>query len=604
MIYIYKTGLFTALVGWICLWPNLGVTQSVMKVVPEKAPKEVHEEVLQTVIVEAPEVETSAGDTTPDHAAVAVPSGVGSQLIDAPLNEFGVELKSMERQEDISLGRRSEGWWLNPEATPKRSRRWVTQMHGDFSTDQKLRARILGRVGNGDLTVEGGTSRDYREMPYIDNHRTPYNPADDSVGYFQNRKQGGFGRIRFKANTTAALADFDQNLENVQAGPTTLGNKSQVQGSLNAKWASQNHWELTPFLQVQNNHFDSQMNALSSNATKGLRGGLQVSYRPVPLLMLQTSLSQEKMTRVFSDQSQTKFDRNYVKTLGQVSWLSNRWIEMTTHAFAEAARDHIHASGAATAGGSDPEAQTLLWDAGIDVSTSHRFYWGLEARMRRYSLMPTPTQRFGDGSLVQGSASLPAQTGVRLSAGPWWNSERLSLGLNAFSEQARNAPLLVAVSPTSVRTLPLGGVWVRGVELSGVLKVGRFEIAPSYVYQEAVNDSEVNWQRGQNIPGRPRSTLKSEGRFNYEGFKLGIVHRFESEDAIDLGGLWVRPAQHQVDTFVGYGRKSWELRLALNNLIQNWRLPQNPDFQGSAGPNLLEPAIPQREVRLLCEVLL
>lgn len=83
-----------------------------------------------------------------------------------------------------------------------------------------------------------------------------------------------------------------------------------------------------------------------------------------------------------------------------------------------------------------------------------------------------------------------------------------------------------------------------------------------------------------------------------------MTHRYQSEDAMDLGGLWTRPPQHQLDAFIGYGKINWEIRLLGNNLLQNWKPPQSPDFQGTAAPNLLEPSLPQTEIRLQCEILL
>ena len=150
--------------------------------------------------------------------------------------------------------------------------------------------------------------------------------------------------------------------------------------------------------------------------------------------------------------------------------------------------------------------------------------------------------------------------------------------------------------------MPLGGLKTLGLEFNGSLKFGQFTISPNYTLQSALNDSQINWQNGKAVPGRPNVILRTDAAYLHQGAKAGVTHRYQNESAMDLGGLWVRPAQNQFDLFAGYGRKNWELRLVAVNLIQNLNLPERSDFQGTAAPNLLEPSIQQQEIRVQCEI--
>ena len=553
-------------------------------------------ETLPPVVVEAPAAENSV----PAQTSIQVPVGVGAKTIDAPMNELGVEQKSMEGLEDISLERRGIEWWLSPHpAERKIHSEWLTQTKLDLSQDQKLMTRLFGELFGAQATMEGGFFQDHRSIEYLDNQNTPYDPSDDVKKNYDLQKDTVYGKLTLQGTDWKSLADFDKKIEAIHAGPIVTGTQNKTQGSINAQW-SHGVFEATPFAQIRAEQFNSALSPLYSNSTRDWRAGFQTKTNVSPDFLIQTQFSDESMDRIYSDGTSTQFNRYYGKILSQYSWLSNPWVEITAHGFGELASDQVNQA--------HTNQADFLWDTGIEVSSSHRFFWGVDGRLRRYALLATPSQRFGDGALLQGAPNLPDETGMRASIGPWVGTSDANLELSVFTEQSSNAPIMVAVSPTSVKTLPLGGVWTQGAEVKGSVKLGKFTVTPAYTYQDAVNASSINWQRGQAIPGRPKWVLITEARYNDQadsrGFKTGITHRFQSEDAMDLGGLWMRPAQHQLDAFVGYGKKNWEVRLVANNLLQNWNLPQNPDFQGTAAPNLLEPMIQQTELRLQCEILI
>ncbi len=550
------------------------------------------EQVVAPVVIEATAI--SEGDSSAQAAVTQVPVGVGAKSIDAPVNEFGIEQKNMQGAQDLSLERRAENWWLNPRVNRQE---WSKQAHGDFSGDQRLRLKTSGNLSGLQSSIEGGVAQDHRSVPYLDNQGNPYQSTQNTVKSYSNRRDSGYGKIVVAGDSWKTLADLDTRFEDIHAGPTLTGTQNARQASLNGQFKTA-IGDLTPYGQYRSSEFASSLSPLASNQSQGTKFGIQTESKPIAPWMIQTSFSREALGRKFADTTALDFNRNSGKVLSQVSLLTHPWVEVALHGFTEMALDRI-------TGKSDTSA---VWDAGMDVSSSHRFDLGIEGKIRRYSLMPTPLQKFGDGALLQGSSALPAETGMRYSIGPWYTHEHegkmTEFAVSFFAEHSVNSPIMVAVSPTAARTLPLGGVWSRGAELKGSVQFWKLTFSPSYTLQDAVNDSSVNWQRGQAIPGRPAWTLRSEAKYEDHGMKFGMVHRYQSEDAIDLSGLWSRPAFHQVDAFVGYGQKNWELRLVANNLLPSNNLPETSTFQGTAAPNLLEPMIQQTEVRLQCEFLI
>lgn len=549
----------------------------------------------EPVIVEAPRPAEKK-----ELPVIRVGLGVGAKEIDAKVNEFGIEQKNMEYLEEISAERSVDDWWLAPN---EKYGVWFNQFKADISLDQKLKARLFGTLLGEQTLLEAGGFQDNRNVPYLDNKLTPYDSSDDTIGSFSNHREGSYAKIKLSGTSWGTLADFDQRVEDTHAGSVLTGIKSHSRESLNGQF-KMGIFEASPFVQFRTDHFESQINSLYSNSTQGIREGLQAKATLSPLVLVESTLTSEGLARTFSDHSSTQFNRYYGKLLTQVAWLTNPWVEITWHGFLEGAQDSIDASQSPEATSDHPNEVDFLWDSGVDLSSSHRYDFGFDTKLRRYAILPTPTQKFGDGALLQGSQGISPETGLRFSAGPWWMNSKVDLGLSFFAEQATQAPIMVAVSPTSARTLPIGGIWTRGIELHGSLKVGRVTVSPSYAFQDSVNDSQINWQQGQKVPGRPDWALATEAKYEHRGVKIGFTHKYLSEDALDLGGLWFRPAQNQIGAFVGYGKKDWEVRVAGNNLISNWNIPQTSQFQGTAAPNLLEPSIEITEVRLQCEILM
>ena len=207
-----------------------------------------------------------------------------------------------------------------------------------------------------------------------------------------------------------------------------------------------------------------------------------------------------------------------------------------------------------------------------------------------------------------GAENLPPETGVRLSIGPWYYREsttsKTELELLFFSEESKNTPIQVGVSPYYAKTLPLGGVWNRGLSFNAKAKRGQFKFTQSTTLQNALNQSEVSWQRGRQTPGRPDWVIETQVEYQRGSYSAGITYHFESSSPMDLSGLWSKPSQHQLGAQVGYEKKNWAIKLLAKNILFHPNFPNNPEFQGTAQPNLIEPPLEGTEVRLLCEILL
>jgi hypothetical protein len=203
-----------------------------------------------------------------------------------------------------------------------------------------------------------------------------------------------------------------------------------------------------------------------------------------------------------------------------------------------------------------------------------------------------------------GSENLQSETGIRASIGPWLKTDSSDLEISVFFEHDVNAPVMVAVSPSSARTLDIGGVSAQGVEMRESSKLGPWKIQFIYSFQNAINDSEINWQRGNSVPGRPQHVLKTSFDYGHRGWKTGLNYGYRSADALDLAGLWFKPPHHDFDVYFGYGAKTWEARVVGSKLLANINGLPLAQFAGQAAPDLLEPTIEQTEIRIQCEILM
>ena len=553
---------------------------------------------------------------------VRVDAGVGAQSLDAVRNELGIELRNLENIDELSLWRR--GW--PGLVTPQAHGQWTYEAYGALAEDGQARLRARGPTGLGQLTIETGARRDRRAVSFLDNQGTVYDATDDRMSAFTRRQDFGYAKLDLTADSWEALGDFDLGNREIRAGPLRAGWRTDREATAGFQWLGA--WgALTPFAQARVTGFASDRGPLYSNGTNSLRGGTQWDDSFGRALGVSTTASYEGAHREYRDglTPAADFSRGELRsmaTLTPAPWDTGwgAW-ETRLQAGVDLSQDQIgkagpSGSGAGSSGSTVPgstvrSSTAALWDAGAELSSSRQRTWGGLATMRRFAHLPKASQRFGDGGVLLGSPDLPAETGVRVSAGPWLKSapgrNNWAAEFQFFSERAWNSPIAVATSPMNARTLPLGGIWNQGMAFHPeVHRAGWIDLACTgdYTYQDAVNNSGINWQRGQRVPGRPSFLLKTRIEGSRKGWGAGIDHAFTGADALDLSGLWTRPAFHRLDAFAGYGTIDWHVRVVALNLWVSNQASQNLDFAGQAGPNLLEPELLDREWRVEWEMVL
>jgi hypothetical protein len=556
-------------------------------------------EILPTLIIEGQVPKTEI----PKSKTIQVPSGQGAKIIDAPVNELGIELKNMEQLEDISIERRDSLWWLD---VVHHRNEWQNQIHADLSFEQNLRGRTYGTTMFGLQTViEFGLFQDHRDLILIENNENPYNSALGNIAHYPNKRDRSYTQIKMIGQNFQVLGDMDTKTENTHAGSLLTGTKNTNQQSLSGKWIL-GPYNMLPFGQARQSEFSSSINSLSSNSTIGNRVGVKSEFASInKIYSVDSTLSYESLVRTFGDQSNTKFQR-YDMSVVMTENYSTFFFDIKTHIGAELTQDLIDANSAPSISsrGTHKSIEPFIWDLGAEISSPKRFIAGAVGRIRRFALIPTPSQRFGDGALLMGAENLEPETGVRTSLGSWVKTDSFELEISAFYERAVNAPVMVAVSPLSARTLAIGGVWTQGVEMKATSHFGPWKIQSNYCIQNALNDSEINWQKGNPVPGRPNHIFNAGFEHSRLNWITGLNYGYQSATALDLAGLWFKEPHHDLDAYLGYKTKEWEVRLAASKLMAAQNSIPAARFEGQASPDLLEPKIEQMEVRLQCEFIM
>jgi hypothetical protein len=243
------------------------------------------------------------------------------------------------------------------------------------------------------------------------------------------------------------------------------------------------------------------------------------------------------------------------------------------------------------------------WEAGVYTSTPNRFLFGASGRTKRYARVPRPSEIFGDGAILLPNPDLPIEEGWRAEAGPWFKIPNLiSFSIEGFAEEAKNAALPVAASALNARVIAVGGVWVRGVTARTRFEMGPWwAIGSEFTLQEALNASAVNWERGRPLPGRPRKYLRSSLDYSRKRVSASVSHSFRSGETLDTAGFRRLQPRHHIGFDIGYRANRWRLGGEVRNLFPRRGIELG--FEGTAGANVLEPVLEQREFALVVELL-
>lgn len=515
---------------------------------------------------------------------VHVETGVGARQLDAQKNGLGIELSNMEKLEELSTRRRNKPWWL----TAKSKSLWAQQLHADLSADQELRLRTFGESRGVETRIEVGLARDQRQIPFLKSVGNPFDGGETTRLNVEGKKNWTFASVEIRSEQYQVLGEIDGKNENVFAGSTLTGEKTAREQTAGFTLLT-TVGELTPFVQVRSVDFDSKISPIYSNVTGSHRAGVQHRIKAFGW-RFEPQISTEGFERSYSGTQTSRFRRN-VLSLKNYHDARIADVEIRSHIFLQ----HLAST-------QDAIRNDQTWDVGVEISRGQGLGW--VGRVRSYAIAPTPSQLFGDGGILAASPNLPPAQGLRGALGIWGKVNGWEWEISTFAERESQTPVAVAVSPVQARTIPIGGVASRGVEFNSELKIVGLKLVNRYSYQDTVNTSDIDWQRGHRIPGRPAHAALIDLSTDKQGWKQGLSYAFRSQDALDLSGLWHRPSNHNLGAYIGYGEKDWEIRIAgLHLLAAENKLP-TAEFAGSAGPSLLDPTLEQTEIRFQCEILL
>lgn len=554
--------------------------------------------------------------STVEESVVRVKTGVGAKAIDSASNELDIPLNSLEGDEDISLDRRLLDWWLD-------SSRYST-VHGSqvqLGVGEKplVRARFKNRGEKYRSFFEIGGLQDYRQVSFRESSGNAFDRSAGEIRQYRNRLEQGYLKGYVQNNQWETLVDVDGQSKDVLSGVENIGQSTTRQESLSTRW-TKNNFQWKTFLFARQNQFLHRGDKLASNQTRGWRWGTAGRWPgDQKNNLFELTFSHETWDRDFADNSSTGFQRTQMglflaRELDLGDFFESRW-----HMRSVLARDQVLNSVTQDQDLTRSESQTEYrtdnfrretqqtinsnptLDVGMSWSTSSKNQVGLLAQARHFTLLPKPSQRFGDGVLLLEANNLQPEKGYRLAAGPWWSREYLRLELTPFYERTENEPMTLAVSPVAARTINMGSILVRGMELKSEYQKQFFKIKLIYTFQEAVNNSSIRWQRGKPLPGRPAHTFSSEIAWERSRWKMGAGYGYRSQEAMDLSGLWFKSPHHDLNAYVGYGTKTWAARLQGAQLLARANDLPHSFYAGEAGVDLLEPKIEELEIKLISE---
>jgi iron complex outermembrane receptor protein len=163
--------------------------------------------------------------------------------------------------------------------------------------------------------------------------------------------------------------------------------------------------------------------------------------------------------------------------------------------------------GALDAGGRDEHS---TWSPRLGVRASPRPWLTLLGNAGRYERVPSLQERFGAAGTIVGNPALRPETslnwdaGVRLRPSPWRALGGASLEYAYFDNRVDDVIVVVPTSVSVFTSRNVARARVRGHEVAAAVRVwDRVGLAANYTYQDAVDDSDVAFRRGNRLPGRP-----------------------------------------------------------------------------------------------------
>ncbi len=504
-------------------------------------------------------------------------TGASAKSHTVPTNQFGVEITNIENELDISNLRRNKQLHFNDKYDLLKK---ASLLKAEWGKTQSVLIKSKYR-----FELIAGALRDYQDYNFQDNNNTPFSDHDDFENSYQIKEEHYFIGLQ----KDQFLAEFDQRKNDVIAATQPVGNSQtyRLEGNIQFQFRNLSN---TLFVSHQQNKFESYDPNRFDNKTKINRLVLHGDFKLPYNLSATYDIGHELWKRSFDTLPGSEFFRNYFKAKLLHQWTSSRWIETKT-----------------IAGGQiidDKDEQKALVDLKGEISSSTQYPAGVSISSNYYQRYPTPSQLFGDGALLMENRNLEIETGVRTQFGPWIKSNALEAEVQVFVEQSKNSPLQVGISPSSAKTLSVGGIWTRGFLVKNRLKWKNTTLHIQYQFQEALNDSNINWEKGNPIPERPKHYISTGIELQFKRFHFGSNFIIEKGKYRDLAGMDLAPTSYSSSSFLAYTHNRYRVNLQFNNLFLSSSLRNINSFQDRAGTNILEPMRKEPEVKLSLEYLI
>lgn len=501
-------------------------------------------------------------------------------------NDFAVELRSMSREPLVSRWWR-EGYWVISEPLGKRYQWRASKL--DISRTSSIRTRSWFQSARTRIELEGGLKQDIGDPQFLDNKNTPLDGSDDSVKAIERKMKTGYGSLKLVRRDFGFLGAWDLDNRRVFLGQSISGIRRKQEGDFAFLFRLGN-FNVRPFVQFYRKRLDSDLSFLRDSDSRELRSGLIATTKYLGLKHdLQLAYSEKK--RSIITVSEQEFQR--------------REIEYNTYLNSPQKVGPINILGSTGfAFVSDEEVggvsnNQFMWSAELEGRTNFWQQVGLQANIVRFAEAPKPSEVFGDTSLIQANLDLVPYAGFRGAVGPWYSAGALEGKFEFIWERGKGEKVTLVNFPTA-RTEAIGGTYMRGLRSNHTLNLGPIVFKGGYTYQQALNASSIEWQRGFPIPGRPEHELRLSGAYTAGPWSYSLSYAANFNTPFDLVGTAIRESDSNLSASVSWESNSLFLRLYGTGLFSD--VLDGSDFFGATPSGILEPELLQQTFGLEMEI--
>ncbi len=447
----------------------------------------------------------------------------------------------------------------------------------------------LGRHGSADVLLSGEYFHTDNDFPFVNDHGTRFNAADDFVDRRHNVwiDQGAglfkLGRDldaqrRFDVLFQVLLRD--EGLPSRDNSPLTRASLAtrdlNGQLRLTADGLAGGLWNTTARLFVgrRNERFDDRQSqiGLAPQRTDDTtwRYGLQAFAERLGvsttwstnLQLTRERYDSEDLLRVRSGLAARRWSLDAGTQLA--------WFTLDERLLVAPAARVLWLNDEAT-GGEGRSQAWLMPQLGLRLALTER--GALRANAAWYARPPAFFERFGDRGFVIGNPRIEAETGTNLDLGVRWQGEgsgRLhewQLGLTGFYSDVQDLIAFIYDARGVGRAVNIGRAEILGLEAEAraALETGtRFSL--NLTWQDARNRTPVAAFDGKRLPGRYRTTINLEVMQRVERFQFTYRLRYAEGLFYDRPNLLPADTVLRHDLGVTARLGAWRLRLQVENL--------------------------------------